>query len=91
MGAISPLSQEFERNVCVSAIFFVLLQRIIKGESDMELQTVKIGRENIVPSGAKVDGISIRRSGIAKVLWRKMNRDVPRSEVIKDGVNIYKG
>ena len=47
MGAISHLSQEFERNVCVSAIFFVLLQRIIiKGESDMELQTVKIGREN---------------------------------------------
>lgn len=92
MGAISPLSQEFERNVCVSAIFFVLLQCIIiKGESDMELQTVRIGRENIVPSGAKVDGISIRRSGIAKVLWRKMNRDVPRSEVIKDGVNIYKG
>lgn len=52
----------------------------------MEQQTVIIGRENIVPSGAKVDGISIRRSGIAKVLWRKMDRDVPRSEVIKDGV-----
>ena len=57
----------------------------------MELQTVKIGRENIVPSGAKVDGISIRRSGAVKVLWRKMDRDVPRSEFIKDGVNIYKG
>jgi hypothetical protein len=57
----------------------------------MELQTVKIGRENIVPSGAKVDGISIRRSGIAKVLWRKMDRDVPQSVVIKDGVNIFKG
>ena len=56
----------------------------------MELQTVKIGRENIVPSGVKVDGISIRRSGIAKVLWRKMNMNVPRSEVIKDGVNMYK-
>ena len=48
----------------------------------MELQTVKIGRENIVPSGAKVDGISIRRSGIAKVLWRKLDRDILRSEVI---------
>ena len=60
-------------------------------EIDMELQTVKIGRENIVPSGAKVDGISIRRSGIAKVLWRKMDRDVPRSVVVKDGVNIFKG
>jgi hypothetical protein len=57
----------------------------------MELQTVKIGRENIVPSGAKVDGISIHRSGIAKVLWRKLNADVPQSEVIKNGVNIYKG
>ena len=52
----------------------------------MELQTVIIGRENIVPSGAKVDGISIRRSAIAKVLWRKVDRDVPQSEVIKDGV-----
>ena len=51
----------------------------------MELQTVKIGRENIVPSGVKVDGISVRRSGIAKVLWRKVDRDIPRSEVIKDG------
>lgn len=56
----------------------------------MELQTVKIGRENIVPSGAKVDGISIHRSGIAKVLWRKLDVNVPQSEVIKDGVNIYK-
>lgn len=56
----------------------------------MELQAVKIGRENIVPSGVKVDVISVRRSGIAKVLWRKVDRDIPRSEVIKDGVNIYK-
>ena len=55
----------------------------------MELQTVRIGRENIVASGAKVDGISIRRSGIAKVLWRKLDVAVPKSEVIKDGVNIY--
>ena len=50
----------------------------------MELQTVKIGRENIVPSGAKIYGISIRRSGIAKVLWRKLDADVPQSEVIKN-------
>ncbi len=56
----------------------------------MELQTVKIGRENIVPSGAKVDGISIHRSGIAKVLWRKLDVNVSQSEVIKDGINIYK-
>ena len=46
----------------------------------MKLQTVKIGHENIVPSGARIDGISIRRSGIAKVLWRKVDRDVPQSE-----------
>ena len=52
----------------------------------MELQTVRIGRENIVPSGTKVDGISIRRLAIAKVLWRNVDRDVPLSEVIKDGV-----
>ena len=58
---------------------------IIIGEAAMELQTVKIGHENIVPSGARVDGISIRRLGIAKVLWRKVDWDVPQSEVIKDG------
>ena len=57
---------------------------------EMELQTVRIGAENIVPSGATVDGITIRRTGIAKVLWRKLNVEVPASEVLKGGVNVYK-
>lgn len=57
----------------------------------MELQTVKTGNEKLIPSGANIDGISIRRSGIAKVLWRKLDVDVPKSEVIPNGVNIYKG
>ena len=38
-----------------------------------------------------MDGISIRRTGIAKVLWRKLDVEVPKSEVIANGVNIYKG
>jgi hypothetical protein len=55
----------------------------------MELQTVNIEKENIIPSGASIDGMSVRRSGIAKVLWRKLDIQVPKSEIIKDGVNLY--
>ena len=55
----------------------------------MELQTVKIGNENVVASDAQVDGITIRRTGIAKVLWRKLNTEVPQSEIIIGGVETY--
>ena len=55
----------------------------------MELQTVNIEKENIIPSGASIDGMSVRRSGIAKVLWRKLDIQAPKSEIIKDGVNLY--
>ena len=57
----------------------------------MEVQTVKIGNEKLIPSGASREGISVRRSGIAKVLWRKLNVNVPASKVIPGGVDIYKG
>lgn len=57
----------------------------------MELQTVETGKEKLIASGASMDGISLRRTGIAKVLWRKLNCEVPKSEVIANGVNIYKG
>jgi len=53
-----------------------------KGGQNMELQTVKAGKERLIASGASMDGISIRRTGIAKVLWRKLDVDVPKSEVI---------
>ncbi|MBR1468694.1 MAG: hypothetical protein IJ605_01060 [Prevotella sp.] len=56
----------------------------------MELQTVKFGKENIINSDAAVDGISIRRSGIAKVLWRELDKEIPASKVIERGVDIYK-
>jgi len=62
-----------------------------EGGLNMELQTVKTGKKKLIPSGASMDGISIRRTGIAKVLWRKLNVEVPKSEVIANGVNIYKG
>ena len=62
-----------------------------KGGMNMELQTVKTGKERLIASGTSMDGISVRRTGIAKVLWRKLDVDVPRSEIIANGVNIYKG
>ena len=55
----------------------------------MELQTANIEKENIIPSGAPIDGMSVRRSGIAKVLWRELDIQVPKSEIIKDGVTLY--
>ena len=56
----------------------------------MELQTVKLKDENIIPSGAANDGSSNHRSGIAKVLWRRLKTDVPRSKVIVGGLDAYK-
>ena len=47
----------------------------------MELQTVKIGKEKLIASSASMAGISIRRIGIAKVLWRKLDVEIPKSEV----------
>ena len=40
----------------------------LKNKLVMEVQTVKIGNEKLIPSGAPREGISVRRSGIAKVL-----------------------
>ena len=57
----------------------------------MELQTVNIDNQELVPSGASREGISVRRPGIAKVLWKKLNTEVPASKVIAGGVDIYKG
>ena len=56
----------------------------------MELQTVNIDNQKLIPSGASREGISVRRSGIAKVLWRKLNTSVPTSKVIAGVVDIYK-
>lgn len=57
----------------------------------MELQTVKVGKEKLIPGNAKMDGISVKRFGIAKVLWRKLDVEIPASEVITNGVNTHKG
>ena len=76
---------EYQRIICNFAAHFN------EGGLNMELQTVKTEKEKLIPSGASMDGISIRRTGIAKVLWRKLNVEVPESDVIANGVNIYKG
>lgn len=56
----------------------------------MELQTVRIEKENLVPSGAAIEDMSVRRSGMAKVLWRKLDTQVPDSEILIGGVEVYK-
>ncbi len=55
----------------------------------MELQTVIIENPNLIPSGAVVEDMSVRRSGIAKVLWRKLDIQAPKSEIIIGGVEKY--
>ena len=63
-------------------ILCLSLQRnLTKEDSMMELQTVKIGKEKLIASSASMAGISIRRIGIAKVLWRKLDVEIPKSEV----------
>ncbi|MBR0176255.1 MAG: hypothetical protein IJQ11_02370 [Bacteroidales bacterium] len=56
----------------------------------MDIQTVLIENESIIPSGAPIDGVSVRRSGMAKVQWRKLDLQVPESVIIPNGVNLYK-
>jgi len=56
----------------------------------MELQTVNIDTKRLITSVSSHEGISVRRSGIAKVLWKKLNVEVPASRVIANGVDIYK-
>ena len=80
---------EKSNKICIIQNYNVTLHA--KYELVMEIQTVKIGNEKLIPSGASREGISVRRSGIAKVLWRKLNVNVPESKVIAGGVDIYKG
>jgi len=55
------------------------LQRNLKKEDCvMELQTVKTEKEKLIASGACMEGISVRCTGIAKVLWRKLDVEVPK-------------
>jgi len=55
----------------------------------MEFESVTIESKNIIASGVDVESVSVRRSGIAKVLWRKLNTNIPESKVILGGVEIY--
>jgi len=54
----------------------------------MEVETVKLDNEKLIPSGALHEGISVRRFDIAKVLWRKLDVKVPASKIIAGGVYI---
>ena len=55
----------------------------------MTLETVNINDCNIIPSETKNEGMRMRQTGIAKVLWRKFDRTVPESTVIVGGVDNY--
>lgn len=56
----------------------------------MQLEIVNMKSANLIPSHTTSDGMRIRQSGIAKVLWRKLDTDVPESEVIVGGLDIFK-
>lgn len=71
----------FRENICN----FAIAKKYI-----MDIQTVLIENESIIPSGAPIDGVSVRRSGMAKVQWRKLDLQVPESVIIPNGVNLYK-
>ena len=55
----------------------------------MEAQTVSIKGMSTIPSGTVRDGIRLRRSGFSKVLWRKLDVEVPASMVLPNGVRTY--
>lgn len=54
----------------------------------MNVETVKIANANIIPSNVVHDGIRMRQSGMAKVMWRTFDKDVPESSVILGGVDL---
>ncbi len=56
----------------------------------MNIEFVNTVNAYSIPSGTVRDGIRVRQSGIAKVLWRKIDREVPASTIVLGGVNIYK-
>ena len=55
----------------------------------MEVHTIDISKMSKIPSGNARDGIRLRRSGFSKILWRKLDKDIPASIVLPDGVNRY--
>ena len=55
----------------------------------MTLEMVNIDGWCVVPSGVKGEGMRMRQTGIARVLWRKFDGVVPQSTVIVGGVDKY--
>ena len=93
---LEPIKQDIRSNVIFTNTW--LRDTFAKQYFDNQMtilpkdgQKVKVDNQKLVSSGASRDGISVRRSGIAKVLWRELNTEVPASKVIVGGVDIYKG
>lgn len=57
----------------------------------MKLEEVNIQDMNLISSETSDEGMRIRQSGIAKVLWQKLDAEVPESRIIPNGVDLYKG
>lgn len=54
----------------------------------MEVQTVNLSNARLIPSGSTRDGIRLKRSGVAKVLWRKLDIEVPPTTILPNGLNM---
>lgn len=61
-----------------------------KNKVNMNVETVNTANANIIPSNAAHEGIRMRQSGIAKVMWRTFDKDVPESSIILGGVDQFK-
>ena len=55
----------------------------------MKVQVVNITDEKIIVSGSSREDIRVKRSGIAKVLWRNLEMEVPASTVVFGGVEAF--
>jgi len=77
-----PIIRNSPNSLKIGILCLPLQRNLTKEDCITELQTVKIEKEKLIASGASMDGISIRRTGIAKVLWRKLDVEIPKSEVI---------
>ena len=55
----------------------------------MKVQVVNITDEKIIASGSSREDIRVKRSGIAKVLWRNSEMEVTASTVVFGGVEAF--
>lgn len=55
----------------------------------MEVLEVDIEGMSIIPSGTPKEELRLRRSGFSKVVWRKIEKEIPPSQILPNGVSTY--